>query len=261
MTVQIYDGMNVMRRAYERKGYMPGEVPMSMRMRYEKTCAAAPGSQIWIWDGAQHNERRQAIYPRYKTNREPAGEDVYSQIRLWKEVLRYSHAVQITVHGWEADDVIGTLVRQIAARGGPKPEVFSNDMDYGQVAHLCTLKGVNMKGVPCNRIALYKALVGDSSDFIAGVPGFGPGRWLEMEPHWDAIQRAIAAGHPEGFIDLPFKPKVKAWLADPENIKTLQAMLTVTHFMNVPDDELTGGITKGNLDFTKGHACLSEFFL
>ena len=256
--IDIYDGNNVMRRAYERKGYMPNEQPMSLRMRYEQTCAAAPGTQIWVWDGREHNARRQEIYPRYKTNREPMGEDVYSQIRLWRDVLKHSPAVQIEVHGWEADDVIGTLVRKMRR---PEVRVHTNDMDYGQVAHLCTLKGVNMKGVPCDRIALYKALVGDSSDFIAGVPGFGPGRWLEMEPYWDAIQRAIVTGHPEGFVDLPFKPKVKAWLTDPENIKTLQAMLTVTHFMNVPDDELTGGITKGEIDFTKGHARLSEFFL
>jgi len=257
--IDIYDGMNVMRRAYEKKGYMPGDVPMSMRVRYETTCAAQPGSQIWVWDGRDHNARRQEIYPRYKTNRTPMGEDVYSQVRLWREVLGHSHAVQIEVYGWEADDVIGTLVRRF---GGRKPvTVHTNDMDYGQIAHLCTLKGVNMKGVPCERIALYKALCGDSSDFIAGIPGFGPGRWLEMQDHWDEIQRAIVAGEPEGFVDLPFKPKVKAWLADPENIKTLQAMLTVTHFMNVPEDELNGGITVGKVDLMAAHERMSEFFL
>jgi 5'-3' exonuclease len=259
MTIQIYDGQNVMRRAFERKAYMPGERPMSMRMRFEQTCAAAPGSQIWVWDGRDHNERRKDIYPQYKGNREPGSEDVFSQIRLWREVLKHSHAIQIEVHGWEADDVIGTLVRRI---GGKVPvEVFTNDMDYGQIGHLCQLKGVNMKGVPCNRIALYKAMVGDTSDNIDGIPGFAGGRWLEMEPHWDQIQAAIVAGDPAGFADLPFKPKVKAWLTEQKNIDLLQQMFTITHMMNVPDDELNGGITVGVPNFTAADARLAEFFL
>jgi len=255
--INLYDGNNIMRRACERKSYMPGETPMSMRVRFETMCAATPGTEIWVWDGRDHNERRREVYPQYKTNREPMGEDIFSQIRLWRDVLKHSPAVQIEVHGWEADDVIGTLVRR-------KPHLFTvhtNDMDYGQIAHICTLKGVNMKGVPAHRVPLYKAMVGDTSDNIDGIPGFGPGRWLEMEPHWDAIQRAIVAGNAAGFADLPFKPKVKAWLAEDANIKLLQQMLLVTHFQNVPDDELNGGIVQGKLDFTAGHNLLSEFFL
>jgi 5'-3' exonuclease len=259
MTIEIYDGMNVMRRAYERKWGMPGDAPMSMRQRYEQTIAAKPGSQIWVWDGREHNARRQEIYPRYKTNRTPAGEDVYAQVRLWREVLQHSHAVQIEVHGWEADDVIGTLVRRF---GGRVPvTVHTNDMDYGQVAHLCTLKGVNMKGVEPRWIALYKAMCGDSSDYIAGIPGFGPGRWLQMKDHWAQIERAIVAGEPAGFVGLPFKPKVAAWLLDEANIAELQAMLTVTHFHNVPDDELNGGVSTGTLNPMAAHTRMSEFFL
>lgn len=255
--INLYDGNNVMRRSCERKGYMPGEEVMSLRARFERTCAATPGTEIWVWDGREHNARRQEIYPRYKTNREPMGEDIFSQIRLWRDVLKHSHAVQIEVHGWEADDVIGTLVRR-------KPHLFhvhTNDMDYGQIAHICTLKGVNMKGVEPRWIALYKAMVGDSSDFIAGIPGFGPGRWVEMEPYWAQIERAIVIGDPAGFVGLPFKPKVKAWLLEEENIDTLQRMLLVTHFQNVPEDELNGGIIQGKQDLTAGHNLLSEFFL
>lgn len=257
--IDIYDGMNVMRRTYERKSYMPGETPMSLRMRFEQTCAAAPGSQIWVWDGSQHNERRQAIYPQYKTNRTPMGADVFAQVRLWREVLTHSHAVQITVHGWEADDVIGTLVRRF---GGKSPvNVHTNDMDYGQIGHLCTLKGVNMKGVPPQWVTLYKALVGDTSDNIDGVEGFGPGRWLEMKDHWPAIAAAIRCGDSAAFADMPFKPKVKAWMIDPANMAELQAMFTITHFMNVPDDELNGGISVGTVDLMKAHNRLTEFFL
>jgi 5'-3' exonuclease len=259
--IDLYDGNNVMRRAMER-GQLPQSTPMTLRQRYEATCNAPSGSQIWVWDGYRHNERRQEIYPRYKTNREPAAENIFAQIGLWKEVLALSPATQITVHGWEADDVISTLTRRFARRGIPT-RIHSNDMDYAQLGHYpsVTLVGVDSKGVHGRWVALYKAMVGDTSDHIAGIPGFGPKRWLEMEDHWPQIERAIIQGTPEGFVGLPFKPAVIAWLASEENIKLLQAMLTVTHFHDVPDDELEGGIKEGKMDRLAAHARLSEFFL
>lgn len=255
--IDIYDGNNIMRRAYEVKYQMPGEKVMSLRMRFEQACWAQPGSQIWVWDGQSHNERRQEIYPQYKSNRPPIAADIFAQVRLWRDLLAFTPQTQITIFGWEADDIIGSLVRRMPG----KARVHTNDMDYGQIAHLCDLKGVNMKGVPPRWVPLYKAMCGDSSDNIDGIPGFGPGRWLEMAPHWAQIERAVRAGAPEGFADLPFKPKVKAWLLDPVNIKLLQSMLLVTHFHPVPEDELNGGITTGTRNPEAGHALLSRYFL
>jgi len=251
--INLYDGNNVMRRAVETKYHIHGEQALTMRSRYEMQTAA----DIWVWDGWQHNERRRDIYPLYKMNRTPMAEDIFSQIRLWREVLAMSPATSIEVYGWESDDVIGTLVRKHPG----KFKVHTNDMDYGQIAHLCELSGVNMKGVPPRWVALYKSMCGDSSDNIKGIPNFGPKRWIEMEDHWAQIERAIVIGTPAGFEGLPFKPAVKAWLAVPENIETLRAMLTVTHFMNVPDDELEGGIIKGQPDVYRARARLKEFFL
>lgn len=251
--INIYDGNNVMFREAMRP-YMPGENRMTLRMRMIQTRA----SDIWVWDGYQHNERRQAIYPKYKTNRKPKPMDVTSQVKLWKKVLRHTAATQIEVHGWEADDVIGTLVR---ANPPGTFKVHTNDMDYGQVAHLCKLDGVDLKGVPPRWVCLYKALRGDTSDAIDGIPNFGPKRWEEMEEHWPQIERAIVQGDPAGFDGLPFKPSVKAWLQDQQNIDLLQAMLTVTHFETVPNDELEGGMLIGRPNLTEADAVLKEFFL
>jgi len=253
--IDIYDGNNIMRRQFEKHDW--GAPLMSLRQRYEQQLAAAPGTQIWVWDGREHNERRRELYPPYKMNRTPAGEDIWSQVRLWRELLGYTSATQIEVHGWEADDVIGTLVRKMPGRA----RVHTNDMDYGQIAHLCTLNGVKMKDVEPKWIALYKAMCGDASDNIKGIPGFGPGRWASMAPHWPAILAAVRAGDAAAFAQLPFKPKVAAWLAVEENIAELQAMLTITHFHTVPDDELNGGITVGAPDFHRAHVRMSEFFL
>lgn len=257
--IEIYDGNNIMRRQFEQTTWGKDK-PMSLRMRYEQACAAAPGTQIWVWDGYGHNERRQEIYPGYKANRPPTPENFYAQVRLFRDTLKHSPAIQIEVGGWEADDVIGTLVRRFAA-GGTRVRVHTNDMDYGQIAHLCELNGVNLKGVEPRWIALYKAMVGDQSDRIAGIPGFGPGRWLEMEPWWTTIEDAIRHGTPDCFASIPFKPAVKAWLCSQENITLLQAMLAVTYFQTVPNDEIEGGMIPGVLDRMKAYALLEEFFL
>lgn len=261
MHVDLYDGNNVMRRAMERP-VVGAPSPMSLRQRYEAILAEVPGSQIWVWDGFKHNERRQAIYPLYKANREPAAADIYAQVKLWKEILTMSTANQVEVYGWEADDVISTLARQLSRKGIPV-RIHSNDMDYGQLEHLPNIElvGVNTKGVPGRWVPLYKAMNGDTSDNIKGIPGFGPKRWLEMQDHWPQIERAIVAGQSAGFVGLPFKPAVLAWLQDEENVKLLQAMLTVTYFENVPEDELNGGIKEGQLDWRAAHERMLEFFL
>lgn len=258
--IDLYDGNNVMRRAFEQKAQLPGQRPMSLRMRYEHAMAQPAGTQIWCWDGRDHNARRREIYPQYKMNRSPTPEDIYAQIRLWRDVAAHSPIIQFEVHGWEADDVIATLVRRFAAKG-VHCRVHSNDMDYGQIAHLCTLNGVNMKGIDAKRIALYKSLCGDSSDNIDGIKGFGHGRWEKLEPHWDAIQAAIVAGDPAAFETIPFTPAIKAWLTDQANVDLLQNMLLVTHFQNVPDDELDGGTRFGTPDRPAALALLEKFFL
>lgn len=190
-------------------------------------------------------------------NRPPTPEDIFSQIRLWKDVAKYSPIIQIEVEGWEADDVIGTLVRKQPGRY----KVHTRDMDYGQIDHLCLLNGVNMKGVPPKWITLYKALCGDSSDNIKGIPGFGPGRWKDMEPHWGAIRDAIRHNHLHTLLSLPFKPAVRAWLAQSGSMDLLQAMFQVTHFENVPDDELEGGIIIGQPDRNAASAILQRYFM
>lgn len=259
--IHLYDGNNVMRRAME-KPMIGAARPMSLRMRYEHCCAQPVGSQIWCWDGYQHNERRREIYPLYKMNRTPCAEDMFAQIKLWRDLLKHSTATQICVEGWEADDIIATMARRFVARGIPVT-IHTNDMDYAQLLDCSgvTLNGVNTKGVPPRWIALYKAMVGDQSDNIKGIPGFGPTRWLEMEDHWPQIERAIRAGQPAGFIGLPFKPAVLAWLQEPDNVELLQKMLLVTHLMDVPNDELNGGISAGTMDRDAATKLLGSFFL
>lgn len=259
--IHLYDGNNVMLRAMM-KPMLGAARPMSLRMRYEHCVLQPAGSQIWCWDGFGHNERRREVYPPYKMKREPMGEDMFAQIKLWRQCLEHSNAVQVEVPGWEADDVISTLSRHFC-RAGIHVTIHTNDMDYAQLLNQgnVTLDGVNTKDIHPRWLALYKAMVGDPSDNIAGIPNFGPKAWAAVHEHLPQIERAIAQGNPAGFVGLPFKPGVLAWLQDEENVVLLQNMLLITHFMDVPEDELEAGIKIGGLDRPKAHALLGRFFL
>src|SRR3546814_9850279 len=110
-------------------------------------------------------------------------EDHFAQIRLFRELLTLSPAQQFCVDEWEADDVVATLARKLAARG-VSVTCHSNDMDYLQLEAnpLITINGIQKREVQPRWVPLYKALRGDNSDNISGIPGLGPKTWEQAEP-------------------------------------------------------------------------------
>src|SRR3546814_16275029 len=73
--IHIYDGNNVRLRAMTTPA-LPGQKRLSLRQEYQRT---QTGTHIWVWDGVRHTDRRKAIYPAYKTQREPMEGDHLSQ--------------------------------------------------------------------------------------------------------------------------------------------------------------------------------------
>src|SRR3546814_16761889 len=73
-------------------------------------------------------------------------EDHFAQIRLFRELLTLSPAQQFCVDEWEADDVVATLARKLAARG-VSVTCHSNDMDYLQLEAnpLITINGIQKR--------------------------------------------------------------------------------------------------------------------
>lgn len=256
-SVDLYDGNNVMIRALT--NFNPhNRSALDLRRRF----AASRANEIWCFDGRNHNDRRREIYAPYKRNREPLGENIYSYINLWKQLLQHSPASMVEVPLWEADDVIGTLARRFAARG-TSVVVHSNDADYLQLTAnpLIRINGVQNPPTDGKLVALYKACVGDSSDNIKGIPGFGKGTWAAMDGHYEALQEAIRTINPAPLQDLPLPKRVKTWLLELENVALVQAMFLITHFFKVPDEELNASVIKGTPDYEKAEALLQRYFL
>ena len=233
---------------------LPGATRLSVRQEYERTWNGT--LQIWCWDGRNNNDRRRAIYPKYKAQREPMAEDYFSQIKLFREILTHTPAIQIECDGWEADDVAGTLARKFAA-AGHQVTCYSNDLDWSQLEANpnINIDGIQKRPTMPRWIPLYKALVGDTSDNISGVAGFGPGTWTKLKPYWEEIEDAIR--NRGSLSHLPLPPRLRNLVVDDE----LRNSLLITHIFPVPDDEIAAGTTLGQPNREAAEQILGNYYL
>jgi len=145
---------------------------------------------------------RTAVYKEYKATRSAAPAEFGGQVPLIREVLDALAVSTLSLEGYEADDIIATLVRRARAiedAGAPMDVVIcSGDRDSFQligpdVTVLYPVRGVSemTRMTPDGVLAKYgigpelysdlAALVGESSDNLPGVPGVGPktaAKWL-----------------------------------------------------------------------------------
>jgi DNA polymerase-1 len=141
-------------------------------------------------------------YPEYKATRAAMPEDLATQIEPLHECIRALGWPLVMVDGVEADDVIGTLVRQAEAEG-MKSIISTGDKDLTQLVNPRVLwvntmsnerldgEGVKAKfGVPPERIVDYLTLIGDSIDNVPGVDKVGPKtacKWLQQYGGLDEV--------------------------------------------------------------------------
>ncbi len=165
----------------------------------------APEHIAVIFD-AKGRTFRDDMFQHYKANRPPMPDDLAAQIEPLHALVAALGFPVLQVTGVEADDVIGTLARQAAARGMPVV-ISTGDKDMAQLVEanitlLNTMSNTTLDrvgviekfGVPPERIIDYLALVGDTSDNIPGVPKVGSktaARWLnEFGSLDDIVARA-----------------------------------------------------------------------
>lgn len=140
---------------------------------------------VVVFDAARKNYRY-ALYPNYKANRGETPEDLIPQFPLIREACQAFGVPQLEKNGYEADDIIATLVKQ-ARLAQREVVVVSSDKDlmqlmgpgvsmYDQMKNkYYSLEDVHKKfGVTPDKVVDIQALAGDSSDNIPGVAGIGP---------------------------------------------------------------------------------------
>ena len=149
-----------------------------------------PTKVVVAWDSRSSTSKRKAIYNEYKAGRVKPGEDFYAQIPYLEELVRALGWGFVECEDYEADDIIGTLVREADEEGDWETFIVSSDLDMLQIVDENTrmyrilkgfseleeldVAGVEKKyGIRKSQFLDLKALKGDSSDNIQGVPGVG----------------------------------------------------------------------------------------
>jgi DNA polymerase-1 len=175
--------------------------------------AYAPEYLGWVHDsGLSFRHER---YPAYKATRQKLTEELQSDfdrgMERIAEMLNASRIPVLTVDGYEADDVIGTLARQ-GVKAGINTVVVSADKDFHQLVepgiwllnpgrggsagveeHWVSMENATERlGVAPSLVTDYLALVGDSSDNVPGVPGIGDKTARDLVQQYGPIDEILA---------------------------------------------------------------------
>ncbi|NOZ24397.1 MAG: DNA polymerase I [Planctomycetes bacterium] len=149
---------------------------------------------------------RHEQYPDYKANRPPAPPEYDAQVPIVYELLRAFRIPIYTKEGYEADDLLGTIAKQVAAENdGVETVIVTSDKDADQLldeqitvlnATKNRLKTVDTlrkeKGIAPEQLIDVMALAGDSSDNVPGVPKIGPKTALELIHQFGSMEAVLA---------------------------------------------------------------------
>ena len=167
----------------------------------------SPSKIFVIWESGGGCPRRKRLYPEYKANRaktkdfqkKKAGTGTIkdllrldesakiNQLALLNRLLKTTPICQVFIKDTEADDIIGYLVKEKYARTDVDKIIVSSDKDFYQLLDdpkvkifdparkvLVTGNDVQEKyNISARNFCLAKALCGDNSDNIEGIPGVG----------------------------------------------------------------------------------------
>ena len=169
-----------------------------------------PDQVVVAWDKAHTSTaKRLAIFKDYKAGRVRPPEDFYAQIPLLRELISALSWGFMEADEYEADDIIGTLARQADEAGDYMTYIVSSDLDMLQIVDENTkmyriLRGFSdleemdipaveeKYGILKSQFLDLKALKGDNSDNIPGVPGIGEKTAVKLLNEYGSLEGIYA---------------------------------------------------------------------
>ena len=204
----------------------------------------------WVHDsGLSFRHER---YPAYKATREKLTEELQSDFdRGMDRICEMLDAYRIpilTLPGFEADDVIGTLVAR-SVEAGVNVVVVSGDKDFQQLVkpgvwllnpgrggpanveeHWVGVENADERlGVAPEFVTDYLALVGDSSDNVPGVRGIGDKTAAELVKQYGHLESILAHA-----AEVTKKRPREALLEHAENARLSKELVTIREDLPVP---------------------------
>lgn len=227
----LVDGNSLLHRAYHAypslttsKGEVVGAVYGFSLMLLTTIEKLQPTHLAVAWDVSRVTFRHK-VYKEYKAGRPEMDEELLGQIERTKEAVGGLNIPQFGIKGYEADDVIGTLVKQVSQRGNFKGQVVivTGDRDALQLVEgsrvvvympvsgflgqgrgragaikdrgimIFDEEAVKTKyGLRPNQMIDLKGLMGDASDNIKGVAGVGQVTATRLLQQADSVEQIYA---------------------------------------------------------------------
>lgn len=246
----LIDGSGFIFRAYHKlppmnradglpTGAVYGFTAMLLKLREE-----LPASHAVVVFDAKGDNFRHALLPTYKANRPPAPEDLIPQFPLVRDAAEALNMAIIEQTGVEADDIIATYAKQ-ASEQGLKVCVVSSDKDLMQLLQLenVTLydplkaKYINHDdvfakfGVTPAQVPDVQAIMGDSTDNIAGIKGIGAKGAAELVQQFGSLEAMFA-----GAKDIAQKKRRELVLEQSEQARlSMKLVLLKDDVADLPD--------------------------
>ncbi len=170
-------------------------------------CSVKKSEGIFVGFDADGETFRKAEFSSYKANRKPCPPELVKQFPASRELLDSLGIMHYEEHGIEADDICGTMAKKAAAEGY-EVTVYTSDRDYLQLiddritvellktglSQTIRVDKSNMKALfgyePLQTID-YKALRGDSSDNLPGIPGIGEKTALKLIEEYGSFESIL----------------------------------------------------------------------
>ena len=250
--VMIIDGLNMFLRSYivvpqiSKDGHPIGGTTGFLKSLQKLTREIRPTKIIICWDGRGGSRKRKQKNPNYKEGRKPIrlnrnfkvlSEREEQENKIWQmhrtvEYLNNFPAMQLLADEVEADDIISYVCRYSDYKDYQKV-IVSSDKDFFQllddktVLHRPIQKVflnrhniVNEYGIHPNNFALARAMVGDKSDNLVGIPGIGLKTVAKRFPFFSE-ERDIMIKEVINFCNNQ-ESNVKAFTVIPEGVRLIK---------------------------------------
>jgi len=231
----VFDGHALVHRGYHAIPYLTNKDGMPTNAVYGFTMMMLlalreikPDYVAVAWDAPGKTFRHEK-YEQYKGTRKEADQELYAQLPITKDVIAAFNIPLFEKPGYEADDIIGSIAKQLEDK--VDVVIVTGDMDELQLVSKNTTvytmrKGftdtvefdeaaVHAKyGVSPKEFIVYKALKGDTSDNIPGVAGIGDktatdlvGKYHDLENIYrnlnelsPAVAKKLEVGRKEAYL-------------------------------------------------------------
>ena len=208
----VIDGKSVFYRGYyamphlsTRDGIPTGGVYGFTRLALEVVKQLQPDYVYVAWDKKGTSIRRRlALLPTYKAGRTRPPQDFFDQIPMLREVIAALGWPLLEADDYEADDIMGTLAHQAEAQGvetclissdldmlqlvSPQTHMYAMKKGFAQIEQYNPETFTAKYGLRVAQFLDFKALKGDSSDNIPGVPGIGEKTATALLQQWGSLE-------------------------------------------------------------------------